>query len=87
MKDASALTIFILQSKYFWDQYSRVANRRRGRNKRGGYQISAKMINGEGAINGETGKNKNTAIRNFIDIKSSNNLAKISTKRTKEIQR
>ena len=45
------------------------------------------MINGEGAINGETGKNKNTAIRNFIDIKSSNNLAKISTKRTKEIQR
>ena len=43
------------------------------------------MINGEGAINGETGKNR--AIRNFIDIKSSNNLAKISTKRTKEIQR
>ena len=43
------------------------------------------MINGEGAINGETGKN--TAIRNFIDIKSSNNLAKISTKRTKEIHR
>ena len=31
--------------------YSRVSNRRRG------WQISAKMINGEGAINGEVGKN------------------------------
>ena len=37
--------------------YSRVSNRRGGRNKRGGWQISAKMINGEGAINGEVGKN------------------------------
>ena len=44
-----------------------------------GRQISVKKINGEGAINGETGKN--TAIRNFIEIKS-NDLVKISTKRT-----
>ena len=34
----------------------------------------------EGRINGEADKNK--AIRNFIEIKSSNNLVKISTKRT-----
>ena len=60
--------------------YSRVSNRREGRNKRGGWQISAKIINEEGAINREAGKN--TAIRNLIEIKSSNNLVKISTKRT-----
>ena len=34
------------------------------------------MINGEVAINGEAGKN--TANRNFIEIKSSNDLVKIS---------
>ena len=38
------------------------------------------QIEGEGRINGEAGKN--TAIRNFIEIKSSNDLVKISTKRT-----
>ena len=37
--------------------YSRVSNRRGGRNKRGGWQISAKIISGEGAINGEASKN------------------------------
>ena len=68
------------QSRYFINiSYSRVSNRRVGRNKRGRWQISAKIINGEGAINvggwqkppklknGEAGKN--TAIRNFIEIK------------------
>ena len=35
--------------------YSRVSNRRGGWNKRGGRQISAKIIKGEGAINGEVG--------------------------------
>ena len=39
-------------------------------------------INREGAINGEAGKKTN-----FIEIKSSNNLVKISTKRPEEIQR
>ena len=39
-----------------------------------------KLINGEVGINREAGKN--TAIRNFTEIKSSNDLAKISTKRT-----
>ena len=37
-------------------------------------------MNGEVRINEETGKN--TAVRNFIEIKSSNDLVKISTKRT-----
>ena len=57
----------------------------------------AKIINGERlakiskvnerevGINGDAGKN--TAIRNFIEIKSSNDLVKISTKGTQEIQR
>ena len=36
--------------------YSRVSNRRGGRNKRGGWQISAKLANGESAINEEVGK-------------------------------
>ena len=62
------------------EEYSRVSNRRQGRNKRGGWQISEKITNMEGAINGEAGKN--TAIINFIGIKSSANLVKISTKRT-----
>ena len=39
-----------------------------------------KIINGEVATNGEV--SKNTAIRNFIEIKSSNDFVKISTKRT-----
>ena len=65
--------------------YYRVSNRRGGRNKQGGWQIPAK-INGEGAINGQVGKNiklingeagKNTTIRNFIKIKSSNDFVKI----------
>ena len=78
--------------------YSRVLNRRGGRNKRGcwqnfgqinkqgdcnkqgGWQKSPKIINEEVGINGEAGKN--TTIRNFIEIKSSNDLEKISTKRT-----
>ena len=45
-----------------------------------GWQKSPKLINGEVGINAEAGKN--TAIRNFIEIKSSNHLAKISTART-----
>ena len=44
-------------------------------NKRGGWQKSPKLINGEAG--------KNTAIKNFIEIKSSNDLVKISTKRTR----
>ena len=43
-------------------------------NKRGGWKKSPKLINEEAS--------KNTAVRNFIDIKSSNDLVKISTKRT-----
>ena len=65
----------------------------------GEWEISVKIINGEGAINGEVGKKsskllngevgtnwkagKNTAIRNFIEIKSSNDLVKISTTKTR----
>ena len=41
-------------------------------------------MNEEVGINGEAGKK--TAIRNFIEIKSSNDLVKISTKRTREIR-
>ena len=41
-------------------------NKRRGCNKRRGWHKSPKLINGE------TGKNK--TIRNFIEIKSSNDL-------------
>ena len=51
-----------------------------GCSKRGGWQKSPKLINGEVGINGEAGKN--TVIGNFIEIKSSNNLVKISTERT-----
>ena len=42
-------------------------NEREVCNKRGGWQKSPKLINGEVGINGEAGKN--TAIRNFIEIK------------------
>ena len=45
-----------------------------------GWKKSPKLINGEVGINGEAGKN--TAIRNFIEIRSSNDLVKIPTKRT-----
>ena len=37
--------------------YSRVSNRRSGWKKRGGWQILIKIINEEGAINEEVGKN------------------------------
>ena len=57
--------------------YSRVSNRRGGRNKRRGWQKSPKLINGEVGIKGEAGKS--TAIRNFIEIKSSDDFVKIST--------
>ena len=66
--------------------YSWVSNRRQGQNKWGGcnkwggWQKSPKLINREVGINGEAGKN--TAIRNLTEIKSSNDLVKISTKRT-----
>ena len=43
-------------------------------------QNSPKLINGEVKINRVAGKN--TAIRNFIEIKSSNDLVKIFKKRT-----
>ena len=36
--------------------YSRVSNRRGGRNKWGVWHISVKITNEEGAINGEVGK-------------------------------
>ena len=42
-------------------------NKRGGCNKRGGLQKSSKLINGKVRINGEAGKN--TATRNFIEIK------------------
>ena len=38
-------------------KYFRVSNRRGGQNKRGGWQILAKIINGKGAINEKFGKN------------------------------
>ena len=41
---------------------------------------SPKLINGEVGINEEAGTN--TAIQNFIEIKSSNDLVQISAKRT-----
>ena len=63
-----------------FSSYSQVSNRRDGQNKRGGWQIPGKVISREGAINREVGKN--AAIINFIEVKSSNNLVKISTKRT-----
>ena len=55
-------------------------NKRGWCNKWGGLQKSPKLINGEVGINGEAGKN--TAIRNFTEMKSSDNLVKKSTKRT-----
>ena len=55
-------------------------NKSGGCNKWGGWQKSPKLINGEVGINREAGKN--TAIRNFIEMKSSNDLVKISIKRT-----
>ena len=55
-------------------------NKQGGNNIRGSWQKSPKLINGEVGINGEAGKN--TAIRHFIEIKSSNDLVKISPKRT-----
>ena len=51
-----------------------------GCDERGSWQKSPKLINGEVGINGEAGKN--TASRNFIEKKSSNDLVKISAKRT-----
>ena len=90
--------IFFHRKTYSW-----VSNKRGGQNKQRSWQILTKITNGEGAINREVGKKspklihgevgisgptgKNTAIRNFIEIKPSNNLVKISTKRTSEIQR
>ena len=49
-------------------------------NKRGGWKKSLELINGEVGINGEA--SKNTAIWNSTEIKSTNDLVKISTKRT-----
>ena len=81
----SMMEHFLLWLSHILKTYSRASNRRGGWNKWGGWQILVKIINGEGAINGEVGINgetgKNTAIRNFIEIKSSNDLVKISTKR------
>ena len=51
-----------------------------GCNKQWGWQKSPYLINWEVGINGEAGKN--TAIRDFIEIKSSYDLVKISTKIT-----
>ena len=55
-------------------------NKREGCNKRGDLQKYPKLINVEVGINGEAGKN--TGIRSLIEIKSSNDLVKMSTKRT-----
>ena len=54
------------------------SNKWGGCNKRRGWQKSPKLMNGEVGINGEAGKS--TAIRNFIETKSSNDLVKISAK-------
>ena len=63
----------------FFKAYPQVSNRRGGQNIQGGWQILAKIINREAG--------KNAAIRNFTEIKPSNDFVKISTKRTFEIQR
>ena len=55
--------------------YSRVSNRKGGRNKRGGWQILAKIINGD------AGKNK--AIRNFVEINHQTILWKYQQKEQK----
>ena len=55
-------------------------NKRGGCNRRGGWQKSTKLINGEVGINGWACKN--TEIGRFVEIKSLNDLVKISTKRT-----
>ena len=65
------------QNKWRDRKISAQNDKRGGCNKRGGWQKSPKIINKEAGINGEAGKN--TAIRNFIEIKSSNVLVKIST--------
>ena len=49
--------MFKIQKLIKSHKYSRVSSRRGGRNKRGGWQISAKIINGEGATNEEVRKN------------------------------
>ena len=56
-------------------------NKRGGCNKRRRRQKSSKLLNGEVGTNWKAGKN--TAIRNFIEIKSSNDLVKISTTKTR----
>ena len=65
------------QNKWRDRKISAQNDKRGGCNKRVGWQKSPKIINKEAGINGEAGKN--TAIRNFIEIKSSNGLVKIST--------
>ena len=59
-------------------------NKREGCNKQGDWLKSPKLINGIVGINGEA--SKNSAIRNFIEIKLSNVLLKILLKRTREKQ-
>ena len=88
------MTVFYMMAILTFDRliylrfYSRISNRRGGRKKRGGWQILAKIINGgwqkspklmnmEVGLNEEAGKS--TAIRNFIEMRSSNDLVKIST--------
>ena len=79
--------MFKIQKLIKSHKYSRVSSRRGGRlanfgqnNKRGGYNKRGDWQKSQKLINGEAGKNK--AVRNFIEIKSSNYLVKISTKRT-----
>ena len=54
------MLIVLMKVEFIWlkkdNCYSRVLNRRRGQNKRVGWQISVRIINGEGAINREGGK-------------------------------
>ena len=59
-------------------------DKREGCDKQGDWLKSPKLINGIVGINGEA--SKNSAIRNFIEIKLSNVLLKILTKRTWEKQ-
>ena len=47
--------------------------------------VTYSRVSNGGGINGKTGKN--AAIRNLVEIKSSNDLVKISPKRTSEIER
>ena len=66
--------------------YSQVSNRTGGQNKQGGWQISAKIIKGNGAINGKIGKVSKVNKRrgwNKIIKRSCENINKKNIRNTK----